>query len=261
MIRLAVFGADGRMGRRVVALSSVDKRFKLVSAVEKEDNPNLGKDAGLIAGIGEIGVRMDTTAKDFDVLIDFSVPDAIFRAIDLCVKNSSALVSGVTGLGEKEFDALREASKKIGVFHASNFSKGVASLALVVKDLANRLPDADIEIVEAHHRGKSDSPSGTAISLGKTISESRGTDFEKSVLYGRHGKFEKREKEEIGIHSLRAGGIIGEHAIYFSLPYETIIVEHRAISRDLFVAGALDSAEFIFGKIGFFSMNDLLKKI
>ncbi|HDR91309.1 MAG TPA: 4-hydroxy-tetrahydrodipicolinate reductase, partial [candidate division Zixibacteria bacterium] len=121
-------------------------------------------------------------------------------------------------------------------------------------------PNADIEIIEAHHRNKADAPSGTALDLAKKIAESRRLNFEKDIVYCREGKNNLRKPDEIGVSSLRGGGIIGEHSIVFALPYEILIIEHRAISRDVFASGALDAAEFVAGKTGFFEINDLLRK-
>ncbi|RKZ28263.1 4-hydroxy-tetrahydrodipicolinate reductase [bacterium] len=258
MIRLAVNGAAGRMGRSVIALAFYDDRFEIRAATEKEDHPQIGTDCGVPAGIGESGVLISETAGDFDVIIDFSDPEGLLTAIELALKNSAAIVTGTTGLDEKHLARLTEVSGKIGVFRASNFSRGIAAVTEIARKLASAFPGADIEIVEAHHRNKIDSPSGTALTIGKNIAEVRGKKLDDIMTSGRKGRTGPRPSGQIGFHSVRGGDIIGEHKVIFGLPYETVIIEHRAISRELFAAGALEAAAFIHGKTGYFDMEDLI---
>lgn len=259
MIRLAIYGAAGKMGTRVVSLASKDDRFEIAAAVERPDSQKIGIDCGILAEIGEIGVPISDSASGFDVLIDFTTPIGTLSAIELALENGAALVTGTTGLEEEHISALKEASNKIGVFRASNFSRGIAVVAEVVGQLAKTFPDTDIEIVEAHHRLKTDSPSGTALTLGERIAEARGCELAEIAAFGRHGNLGQRPSGQIGIHAIRGGDIIGEHRIVFALPHETIIIEHRAIDRDLFASGALEAAVFVNGKIGYFEMKDLIE--
>ncbi|MGC9316225.1 MAG: 4-hydroxy-tetrahydrodipicolinate reductase, partial [bacterium] len=163
-------------------------------------------------------------------------------------------------LPQNVIDDLKSASAEIGIFTASNFSVGIALCGDLASQAAKSLPTADIEIIEAHHKNKADAPSGTALELAKKIVESRNLNFEKDIVYCRDGKDCSRKPNEIGISAVRGGGIIGEHRILLALPYETLIIEHRAISRDVFAGGALDAAEFVAGKTGYFGINDLLRK-
>ena len=258
MIDIGVFGAAGRMGKRIIALANQDGRFVVTSAFEKHGHPKIGADCGELAGIGSIGVEIGAEKGDFDVLIDFSSPEGILNALDLALNRGSSLVSGTTGLGEEHFRALKDASEKIGVFYASNFSMGITVLAKIAVDTADYLLDSDIEIVEAHHNRKADSPSGTALSLAGKIAETRGEKLENLAIYGRdRGKTGPRSNNQIGIHAVRGGGIIGEHKIMYILPHEMVVLEHRAFSRDVFAAGALEAANFVVGKTGYFDMENL----
>jgi 4-hydroxy-tetrahydrodipicolinate reductase len=258
MIRIAISGAAGRMGRRIAAITAGDARFQLVAATEAPSHPALGSDLGEVAGIGALGVEVSCEAHDFDVMVDFSTPNGAMAALDAAIDENAAIVSGTTGLSENQMGRLRKASEGIGVFYASNFSIGIAALRRIASELATLLPNADIEIVEAHHRDKVDSPSGTAIDLARSIAEARGATIENVARFGRNGAVGPRRDEEIGIHSVRGGGIVGDHRGIFALPNEVIAIEHRAISRDLFASGALDAVAFIFGKIGFYGIQDLL---
>jgi len=248
------------MGRSIIKLAVTDPRFSIVSALESSNSEHLGMDAGTAAGIGPIGIEIGTEAENFDVIIDFSSPDGTKSALDMALKNKSALVTGTTALPQNVIDDLKSASAEIGIFSASNFSVGIALCGDLASQAAKRLPSADIEIIEAHHRNKADAPSGTAMDLAKKIADSRKLNFEKDIVYCREGKNNLRKPDEIGVSSLRGGGIIGEHSIVFASPYETLIIEHRAISRDVFASGALDAAEFVTGKTGYFEINDLLRK-
>jgi len=257
-IKLAIHGVAGRMGRRIVALASADSRFEIVAGLEIADHPSLGTDCGLLAGIGEISVLVADAGSGFDVIIDFSTPDSAMTALDLAIAHRACFVSGTTGLSPEMLDRMRSAGEKTGVFHASNFSKGISALSAIVSFWARALPDADIEIVETHHRKKADSPSGTALELADRAAKSRGATIEEVGVFGRRGRLGPRTGEEIGVHAVRGGGVIGEHSVIFATPFESLIVEHRALSRDVFAAGALSAAAFIIGKTGFFGMQDLI---
>lgn len=248
------------MGRSVLKLAVADRRFNIVAALESLNSEFLGMDAGTVAGIGPIGIEIGTEAENFDIIIDFSSPGGTKSALDMALKNKSALVTGTTALPQNVIDDLKSASAEIGIFSASNFSVGIALCGDLASQAAKSLPSADIEIIEAHHKNKADAPSGTALELAKKIAESRNLNFEKDIVYCRDGKDCSRKPNEIGISAVRGGGIIGEHRILLALPYETLIIEHRAISRDVFAGGALDAAEFVAGKTGYFGINDLLRK-
>ncbi len=258
MIRLAINGAAGRMGRMVIALARDNEDFEVTSAIERDGHADISKDCGTIARVGELGVPIGISAGDFDVMIDFSGPAGLLSALTICVEREKSLVTGTTGIGEEHRNAMLDASGKIGVFAASNFSKGIAALLKTCRELAVSFPGADVEIVEAHHRMKSDAPSGTALSIGKAIASARGHNFDEVALFERRGQIGPRTAKKIGFSSVRGGGIVGDHKVLFALPYETLIIEHRAVSRELFASGAMDAAKFIQGKTGLFGMNDLI---
>jgi len=258
MIRLAINGALGRMGREIFALSLDDERFKVVGGIEIEGHSAIGKDYGIATGMKRIGIPISKNCSGFDVLIDFSTPEGTLKAVELALKNRATLVSGTTDLDEAHHRRFREVSKEIGLFWSSNFSRGIAALSDISAKLARIFEDADIEIIEQHHRDKADSPSGTAYKIAERIAESRQITIEDNVEFGRKGRTGPRKKGEIGIHSIRGGGIIGDHSVLFATPFENLIIEHRAISRHLFAHGALAAAAFIYGKVGYFDMNDII---
>lgn len=246
------------MGRMITSLAAEDHRFEITAAVEKNGNECIGWDVGIVAGIGKLGVTMEHYATDFDVIVDFTEPAGTISALQMALENRAGLVTGTTGLDNQTIGRLKDESDKIAIFVASNFSRGIAFAKIISKKAAKALPNADIEIVEAHHRNKADAPSGTALDIAHELAETRELDFEENLIFGRKGKTGIREKNQIAVNAVRGGGIIGDHKIIFAMPYETLIIEHRAISREVFAAGALDAAEFVCGKTGFYEMNDLI---
>ncbi|MCK5833262.1 4-hydroxy-tetrahydrodipicolinate reductase [bacterium] len=257
-IKLAINGAAGRMGRRLIALADGDERFEIVAAIESMEHELIGIDCGILAGIGKLGIQISEESTLFDVIIDFSTLEGIDRALEIALENKAAIVSGTTGLTPELLDKMTISGESIGVFYSPNFSKGISVLASMSAFLAHTLPEADIEIIEMHHRDKADAPSGTALNLGEKIAEARGEILEDIAVYGRKGHTGKRINRELGIHAVRGGGVIGEHKVIFSTPYESLTINHCALNRDLFVAGALQAAAFVFDKIGFFGMQDLI---
>lgn len=261
MIRLAINGALGRMGRVVGALALESGKFELIAAVESPQSPSLGQDYGTLLGRGRAGVEVEPTLiRKANVLVDFSTPAAAMLRLAECVKLKTAAVICTTGLGDGESGRIRDASKKIAVLQASNTSVGVAALMRAVPELARLLGDAyDIEIVETHHRGKKDAPSGTAVSLAERLAAATGRTWPSDFTFGRKGSDKPRGALEIGIHAVRAGGVIGEHTVLFASDDDAITVTHRAGSRDLFARGALRAAEFAArAKPGLYGMNDVL---
>ena len=261
-IKVIVFGAAGRMGRRIVSLAVESGHFDIVGAVETANHPDIGKDIGILAMSEPIGVILqDKPPKSAaDVVIDFSLPDAIGMVIDYCLENKIAFVSGTTGLNEKQRDKLIAASEKIPIVYATNMSVGMNVLFSLVGKVASALGEEyDIEIVEQHHRFKKDAPSGTALTLAENICNATGRDFPGSVSNGRYGKEALRKKGEVNVHSVRAGDITGIHSIIYGTPGETITLNHTANSRDTFVRGALRAAKWITDrKPGLYSMKDVL---
>jgi 4-hydroxy-tetrahydrodipicolinate reductase len=261
--RVAVLGANGRMGRAVVRLAHEGK-LTVVAAIGAGDE---GKDAGELAGIGPIGVRLtpniaSLSSSNADVLIDFSTPSALAIACDICAESGIAIASGTTGLDDSVKAALDAASTKIAVLWEPNMSVGVYVLAsLLERAIAAMGPDFDIEIVETHHRAKVDAPSGTAIRLAEVAKAARAKLGPKAprLVHGREGKPGARTPEEIGVLALRGGDVIGDHTAFLFGDGERIELTHRASSRDLFARGALRAGVWLVGKpAGRYRLGDVL---
>jgi len=258
-IQFAVAGAAGRMGRRIIALAAADSTLRCTAALEGESSPELGKDAGELAGIGPCGIRVSSRIEcEFDVLIDFSTAAATRQWLETCERVGKPMVIGTTGHGESERACIAEAAKRIAVLRAPNMSVGVNVMLSLVEQLARSLDAAyDVEIVEAHHRFKTDAPSGTALALRDAVARGRGADVE--VVHGRQGQTGQRPAGQIGMHSVRIGDTVGEHSVSFGALGETITISHSAHSRDTFALGALRAAKWIVGKpAGLCSMKDIL---
>ncbi len=261
MIKLAVTGAAGRMGKRIISLATESGDFKIVGALEYDQCPLLGVDAGTNAGIGELGVKITTEPTEKpDVMIDFSLPTGTEKWINYCKANNIALVVGTTGLDDSQKQMLKDAGSDIPTLLGANMSLGVNLLFKLVQDVASRLDeDYDIEIVEFHHRFKRDAPSGTALELGRHAAAGRDYNWPDCCQHGREGKDALREKQTIGMHAVRAGDIIGEHSVYFSALGETIEIRHNAHTRDTFVRGAIKAAKWLAGqKPGHYDMFSVL---
>jgi 4-hydroxy-tetrahydrodipicolinate reductase len=261
-IKLVVIGAAGRMGRRILSLAAESGRFDIAAAVERPGHPDIGKAYALESPSGPISVVLADAypAAAADVAIDFSQPEAVDKTIDYCIENGVALVSGTTGLSEKQRDKIKAASDKIPVIYGTNMSVGMNVLFALVGKAASMLGDEyDIEIVEQHHRFKKDAPSGSALILAENICRSTGRVLSESVVHGRHGKDTLRQKGTIGMHAVRAGDITGVHSVIFGTLGETVTLNHTANSRDTFVHGALRAAKWLVGKKpASYSMADVL---
>ena len=261
MTKIAIIGAAGRMGRRIAALAIESQKFDIVAATEAPGSDAIGKDIGDLAGVGHFGVAVTGDLGDTfpDVAIDFSLPEGTLRALPVCRKKGTAMVIGTTGLTESQQAELADTASDIPIVHASNYSVGVNVLLKVVADVAKTLgPDYDIEISETHHRFKKDAPSGTAISLARSICQARGVDYGEAVTFGRGGHC-PRKSGEIGMHAVRVGDTVGEHQVYFGNLGETVTIAHSAHTRDTFVNGALRAATWIVGKKpGIYDMRHVL---
>ena len=265
---LAVIGAAGRMGRRILSLAKESDRFDIVAAIERPGHPDIGKDAGLVATAAAIGVNLSSEFPAADpspalracVAIDFSQPEAANKTIHYCAGNGVALVLGTTGLSTQQQGKIRAASEKIPILYATNMSVGMNVLFFLVGKVAAMLGEEyDIEIIEQHHRFKKDAPSGSALTLAENICRATVRDFPQALTHGRSGKDALRQKGTIGMHAVRAGDITGEHLVIFGTLGETITVSHIAHSRDTFARGALRAAEWLVGKKpALYSMADVL---
>ena len=259
--KLIVSGAAGRMGRRIISLAIEADEFNIIAAVESQDHPDIGKDAGIVAGMQQINVKLDSVyPAAADVVIDFSQPAAADKTIDYCAENGAALVLGTTGLSEEQREKIKTASEKIPVIYATNMSVGMNVLFSLVGKVASMLGDEyDIEIIEQHHRFKKDAPSGSALTLAENICAATDSEFPGSLVHGRSGKDALREKGTIGMHSIRAGDITGIHSVIFGTLGEKLSLNHTAHSRDTFARGALRAAKWLIGKEpSLYSMADVL---
>ena len=261
-IKLVVIGAAGRMGSRVLQLAAESGEFEIHAAIEVRGHPAIGKQISLAGASGPVNIALSDTfpGTGADVVIDFSLPDAVDKTIDYCLENGVALVSGTTGLSGGQREKIESASKKIPILYATNMSVGMNILFALAGKVASMLgPEYDIEIIEQHHRFKKDAPSGSALTLAENICRQTGREFPESVVHGRYGKEAAREKGTIGIHAVRAGDITGIHSVVFGTLGETVTINHCANSRDTLVRGALRAAKWIIGKEpALYSMADVL---
>lgn len=259
--KIAIHGAAGRMGRRLIALGTEDEQLEVVAALDSASGPFAGQDAGELAGVGNIGVAVGSELPSgVDVLIDFSVPEAAVAIAERCAEAGTALVSATTGLDADQQARIEAAAEKVAVLQAPNTSLAVnlvMKLSQVTgKALADHPTGADVEILERHHRFKEDSPSGTALKFGELIAAEMG---QSKQAHGREGRPGARPHDEIGYHAIRTGDNPGEHTIIFGLLGETIELRVGATSRDAYAHGALAAAQFLSGKsAGRYQMNDVL---
>lgn len=264
MIKIGVVGAAGRMGKTIVSCIDDTDGVALCCGTEAPGNPALGRDVGELAGIGKKNIALHDDPAEMmrtcDAVIDFSTPESSLRTLKEAVAQKKAVVFGTTGLSEGEKDQIREAAKSIRCVFAPNMSIGVNVLFKVVQDVARILGDAyDVEIVETHHKFKKDAPSGTAVRLSELVAEALQRDLNEVGVYGRKGFSEGRGPKEIGIHTLRAGDIVGEHRVLFGGMGETLEVLHRAQSRETFARGAVRAAQWVVGQPpGLYDMQDVL---
>lgn len=260
-LQVGIHGAGGRMGQRLVALGAADNELQIAACLEHANHPDLGKDAGPIAGVAPVGVALTADLESSpQVIIDFSVPEGADRVLDLCLSRSIPLVMATTGLSEQQQAKIREVVTSIPVVMAPSMSHAV-NLAMKLTSLAaGKLkdygPGADVEIIERHHRFKEDAPSGTALRFGKLVAEQMGQTDE---VFGREGRPGARPHQEIGYHALRTGDNPGEHTIVFGMMGETLEITVKATNRDCYALGALSAAKFVVKQTpGLYGMNDVL---
>jgi 4-hydroxy-tetrahydrodipicolinate reductase len=260
-IKAIVVGAAGRMGVRLVHIIQETPPMKLFRAVDRPDHPLIGKDIGEVVGLGKLGIPLEGELKSGgDVLINFTNPQASMESIVFAQKSGLAAVVGTTGLSSEEMEKVREHSKSVRCVLAPNMSVGMNVMFRIAQEVARVLgPEYDIEILEAHHRMKKDSPSGTAAKLGELIANAIGRDFGRVGVYGRKGMVGERTKEEIGMQVIRAGDIVGDHTVLFGGIGERLEITHRAHSRDNFARGAVRAALWVVNQPnGLYDMQDVL---
>ena len=264
MIKVGVIGAGGRMGRMLIEAIQENAQTMLNAAIEREGSSLVGADAGEVAAIERLDVQivddLVSVIKDIEVLIDFSLPDATEQNMQICAEHNVAMVIGTTGFNEQQEKVLQEASKKIAIVYAGNYSTGV-NLSLKLLEMAAKAfgTDADVEIIEAHHKHKIDAPSGTAFMMAEAVAEARGQNLKDVAIYGREGQTGEREKGSIGIHAIRGGEIIGDHTVMFIADGEVVEITHRARARMTFAAGAVRAATWVIQQgNGQYNMQDVL---
>ena len=257
---VAITGAAGRMGQRLVALAHADQELSVACAIEHAGHASIGKDAGELAGVGKIDAPIsDTLNETVDVLIDFTSPAGTREFLNQCRTKGIAIVIGTTGLRDEDHRAIDDAARDIAVLQAPNMSLGVNLLFKIAGDVAKRLgDDYDIEIVEGHHRFKKDAPSGTAMGIADAILAATGKTKD-ALVFDRHGDETLRKPGDIGMHALRMGDEVGRHTTCFAALGERLELTHVATSRDTFARGALHAAKWLAGKApGRYRVADVL---
>ncbi|MFV0442293.1 MAG: 4-hydroxy-tetrahydrodipicolinate reductase [Planctomycetaceae bacterium] len=260
-IRVAVYGAAGRMGQRIVALTHADPLTTVVAAIDAPGAPRLGQDAGEVAGVGRIGVPIVAELGSHpDVVIDFSSPEAAVEIAVLCAQRQIPLVVATTGLNEQQRSEVLAAAQETAVLMAPSMSLAVNLAMKLVREASQALKDlssgVDVEIIERHHRFKEDAPSGTALKFGEIVAEEMGQSEQR---HGREGRIGQRPRNEIGFHAVRTGDNVGEHQIIFGMMGETLEVYVRGHTRDSYAYGAIAAAKYLAHKpAGLYSMEDVL---
>jgi 4-hydroxy-tetrahydrodipicolinate reductase len=264
MMRIAIAGVSGRMGGCLVKAAVLAEKASFTAAVSRLESSSVGKDAGELAGLANQGVSVvaDLVAvlDDFDVLIDFTRPEASMVYIEQCRQAGKKIVVGTTGYSDAQKQQIADAAKDIAIVLAPNFSVGV-NLSLKLLAIAAKVMGdyTDIEIIEAHHRHKIDAPSGTALRMGEVVAKTLGRNLKDCASYGREGNIGERDRKTIGFSTIRAGDIVGEHTVMFADEGERIEITHKATSRMTFANGAVRAAVWLQDKDnGLYDMQDVL---
>lgn len=264
MVKAVVTGAAGRMGGKIISLICAADDIKVVGAVELAGHPIIGRDIGQGLGLGKTGIiaceRLSDCIDQADVVIDFTNHEASLNYLKIASEKNRAIVVGSTGFTAGEMKEIKELAPKMRCVLTPNMSVGVNVMLKILEYCAEILKDDyDVEIIEAHHHLKKDAPSGTAMQMAKVIADKLGRDMEKSLVYSRRGLIGERTKKEIGIQTVRAGDIVGEHTVIFGGIGERLEFIHRAHSRDNFAKGAIRAALWIVNqKNGLYDMQDVL---
>ena len=264
MTRIAITGAAGRMGRSLTEAVHFDEQSQLTAAIVRPGSSLVGVDAGELASIGKQSVAivdtLDSVLDQFEVLIDFTSPELTLCNMEKCVGAGKAMVIGTTGFTDTQLEQLSLYAERIPVVFAANFSTGI-TLALRLLETASKVmgDDADIEIIEAHHRHKVDAPSGTALALGAVVAETLKRDLKDCALYGREGITGARDRNTIGFSTIRGGDIVGDHKVLFASEGERLEITHKASNRMAFARGAVRAANWVgAAEPGLYSMFDVL---
>jgi 4-hydroxy-tetrahydrodipicolinate reductase len=265
MIKVSIMGIAGRMGRSIFRLLNAEDDIQIVGATEIKGHPEIGNDIGLVSGEGELAVliadTVEQSSEDADVIVDFTAPDSTLANALYASSNGKAMVIGTTGFSEDQKKELSDLAANFPCVFSPNMSIGVNVMFEATRMLAEILgDDYDVEIIEAHHKHKVDAPSGTALRLGEAAAEGLGRDFNEVARYERHGAIGERQEKEIGMQTIRAGDIVGEHTIMFCGAGERIELTHRAMNRDNFAKGVVRAVKWIPGKsAGIYTMKEVLE--
>jgi 4-hydroxy-tetrahydrodipicolinate reductase len=263
-LRIVITGPMGRMGKMLIQETKKNDSISLKAALVQNNSPFIGQDVGKAIGIEQIGIsisnKLNIKENDFDVLIDFTEPNATLKYLEYCNQFKKNIVIGTTGFSKQNLDIIKKYSKNISIVLSSNFSIGINLMFQLIKNTTKILGhQSDIDIIEYHHRNKIDAPSGTALTMGKIISQVMNWDLSEHSIYYRKGITGIREKEKIGFSSIRTGDIIGKHIVMFSSHGEEITLKHTASNRASFAKGAIASALWLKKqKPGLFDMMDVL---
>jgi len=264
MTSVGILGADGRMGRALIRKLADEMDLQLGAAVVPPGSERVGDDAGELAGSGRLGIALidspQEAARHCEVLVDFTLPEALDANLAAALAQGVPLVIGTTGLSGSQQAAIQQASGTVPLVQAANYSSGITLMHQLVAMAARALgEDYDVEIVEAHHRHKQDAPSGTALALGETAAAARSVSLDTRGVRSRDGITGARQPGDIGFQTLRGGDIVGEHTVMLAGDGERIELTHRASSRDTFAMGALRAARWLMGqKPGLYNMEDVL---
>lgn len=264
MIRAIVAGAAGRMGIRIIHMIRQSDDVELAAAFERPDHPSVGSDAGQVAGLGNLGIKVSGSLKEVislgEVLIDFTVPEATLENLKLASAAKLAVVVGTTGMSGSLLDQVKTLAKSTRCVMSPNMSVGVNVMFKIAGEMAKVLgKDYDMEILEVHHRLKKDAPSGTAMRLAQVLAAATDRNLDDVAVYHRKGMIGERTPKEIGIQTWRAGDITGEHTILFGGIGERLELIHRAHNRDNFARGAVKAAAWVVGQpAGLYDMQDVL---
>jgi 4-hydroxy-tetrahydrodipicolinate reductase len=260
MIKAVVTGAAGRMGNRIISLMAESNDFELLAAIEAPGHTCLGQPVNIPGGKLNIDDDLSKALESAQVIIEFTSPQATLEHLELARSRETAMVIGTTGFSPAEQERLNELGRQLPLVVSPNMSLGVNLMYGLLKQAALALgDDYDVEICEAHHKMKQDAPSGTALKLAEVVAAALGRDLEKVAVYRGKGQLGIRSAQEIGIQSIRAGDIVGEHTVFFAGNGERLEIVHRAHSRDTFARGALRAARWVVGQPkGLYNMQDVL---
>lgn len=264
MLRIAITGAAGRMGKTLIEACQQAEDCQLTAAIERPGMSLIGADAGELSGVGKLNVHLVddiiNVVNDFDVLIDFTSIESTLHNLQICKENKKYIIIGTTGFSDEQKAIIKAAAEEIAVVFAPNMSVGV-NLCLKLLEMAASIlnEDYDIEIIEAHHRHKVDAPSGTALRMGEVIADTLGRDLKTCAVYGREGHTGARDPQTIGFETIRAGDVVGDHTVMFATEGERVEITHKASSRMTFAKGAIRAARWLKGKDkGLYDMQDVL---